>query len=286
MISIIICSQYPQLSQEVHNSLSSTIGVPYELVYVFNEDNKYSIFEAYQKGAQQAKGDILCFMHNDVLFYSQNWGQIVEQALMDSSVGGCAVAGVQYLRCSPAYYPVGHGMNRINLIQSTPNGNLYWHDYDQISEIVAFDGLWFCIKAECFRNIHFDTQTYSGFHFYDIDIALQLHENGYKIVCLPNIKIKHLSGGHTNESWLRNSFAFAFKWSKSLPLTCVPINADLAKHLELSALYSSLKSICQYKAFDLLHQWTFFAKQICGYPLLISLWLILYHHFTNKHTKS
>lgn len=282
MISIVICSQYPNLSEDVQRSLSSTIGIEYEIVYIYNQDNKYSIFEAYQLGVARAKGDILCFMHNDVLFYSQNWGQIVEQTLADNRIGGCAVAGVQYLRCSPAYYPVGFGMNKINLIQSTPNGDLYWHDYNQMSEIVAFDGLWFCIKADCFNKISFDTKTYSGFHFYDIDISLQLHKQGYKIVCLPNIQIKHLSGGHTNESWLRNSFLFASKWRNYLPLTCVSVKEPLANKLELSALYSSLKSILRYKAFDLLPQWTTFAKRICGKSLIISLWKILYNHY-NKH---
>lgn len=279
MISVIICSQYSDLSKEVKNSLSSTIGCSYEIVYIFNENNKYSIFEAYQLGVRQAKGDILCFMHNDVLFYSQNWGQIVEQVLADNSVGGCAVAGVQYLRCSPAYYPVGHGMNRINLIQSTSNGDLFWHDYDQISEIVAFDGLWFCIKKDCFRKICFDTKTYSGFHFYDIDISLQLYEQGYRIVCIPNIQIKHLSGGYTNESWLRSSFAFARKWENCLPIACVPMEETMANKLELSALYSSLKLIHRYKAFDLLPQWTTFAKRICGKSLIISLLKILYNHY-------
>ena len=170
-ISIIICSQDDALSYSLLENIDKTIGISYEIVHIFNENNKYSIFEAYNLGVQRAKGNIFCFQHNDIEYLTSNWGYEVVSALSEDSVGACAVAGANYMRKSPSYYPIGEGFNVINLVQATSSGqDEIWKSYSKITNIVVFDGLWFCIKRECFNKVTFDTKTFSGFHFYDIDI--------------------------------------------------------------------------------------------------------------------
>lgn len=59
MISIIICSRYSSLSQELQSNIHATIGAcEYELVHIDNSENKYNIFEAYNLGVRKAQGDI------------------------------------------------------------------------------------------------------------------------------------------------------------------------------------------------------------------------------------
>ena len=67
MISIIICSRTPDISQELKQNIGTTIGCDYELVVVDNSSNDHSIFSAYNEGAEKAKSELLCFMHEDVL---------------------------------------------------------------------------------------------------------------------------------------------------------------------------------------------------------------------------
>ena len=279
LISIIICSQDDTLSHSLLDNIDKTIGVSYEIIHIFNENNKYSIFEAYNLGVRRAKGNILCFQHNDIEYLASNWGYEVVSALKNANVGACAVAGANYMRKSPSYYPVGEGFNVINLVQATSSGHdEVWKSYSKLTNIVVFDGLWFCIKRECFNKIAFDTNTFNGFHFYDIDISTQLIVNGYKILALPNVLIKHYSGGFTNTAWLKNSFLYAEKWRKILPISCREINSDLSYDIECSALYSSFRRIILSRLFYLIVPWCRFAKSVTGKGPVRSLIIIYKHH--------
>ena len=94
MISCIICSRQPDISAELKENIVSTIGCEYELVVVDNSKNEYSIFSAYNEGVRRAKGDILCFMHEDILFYNKGWGfSIISHCKKYSDVGVLGVYG-------------------------------------------------------------------------------------------------------------------------------------------------------------------------------------------------
>lgn len=282
-ISIIVCSQDRQLSPYLQSNIQTTIGVDFELVYIYNENNQYSIFEAYNIGVERAKGNILCFQHNDIEYLTRDWGVYVKNLLSIPNIGACAVAGANYMRQSPSYYPIGEGFNVINLIQKTKNGDVEWYEFTRPTPMVVFDGLWFCIKRECFSKIQFDSKLYKGFHFYDIDISTQLVVNGYKILGIPNVLIRHNSGGNTDATWLKNSFLYAEKWKAVLPLSCNKIYDKIAINLEYKALYSALRSILMKKQFLLLGKWFHFAMDICKKGPFISLLTIYILH--KKHLK-
>lgn len=283
VISIIVCSQDKQLPVYLQNNIETTIGVDFELIYIYNKNNLYSIFEAYNIGVERAKADILCFQHNDIEYLSHNWGIYVKDMLSTPEIGACAVAGANYMRKSPSYYPIGEGYNVINLVQKTKNGDVEWHEFTEATPMIVFDGLWFCIKRECFKKILFDTYLYKGFHFYDIDISTQLIVNGYKIYGIPNVRIKHHSGGNTNVSWLKNSFLYADKWKSVLPLSCNKIDNKNAINLEYRALYSALRGIFMKQQILLLGKWFRFAMDICKKGPITSLLIIYRSH--KKHLK-
>ena len=75
MISCIVCSRHIRLSERLIQNIQNTIGESFELVVIDNSKSNYSIFSAYNEGVRRAKGNVLCFMHEDILFHSQNWGQ-------------------------------------------------------------------------------------------------------------------------------------------------------------------------------------------------------------------
>ncbi|MCE5282251.1 MAG: glycosyltransferase family protein, partial [Deltaproteobacteria bacterium] len=77
MISIIICSRDSGALKEVSGNIEETIGVPYEIIAIDNSRNQYSIFDAYNLGAEQSTFDHLCFMHEDILYHTPHWGSAV-----------------------------------------------------------------------------------------------------------------------------------------------------------------------------------------------------------------
>lgn len=277
MISIVICSKYKDITQELKGNIARTIGVEYELVVIDNSSQKYSIFTAYNIGVSLSKGSIICFMHDDVYFYSKDWGKRVTATLV-GEVGACAVAGSNYIRKSPSFYPIGGKFNLINLIQKTHKKNVVWKDYSLSLDLAVFDGLWFCIKRKLFDQIRFDEEMYSGYHFYDSDIAMQIQCANYRIKTIPEVWIMHLSGGNINQSWLKNAHTFYKKWNFVLPISYITIDNREARILECKALYSLLKMDIKMRQWHLLLQWSLIVKNVLG---ITGLYDIFHHH--KKH---
>ena len=84
MISIIICSRLNILPIDFLNNIKDTIGIEYELIHIDNSEKKYTIFEAYNLGFSMSKFPNLCFMHDDLVFHTQNWGQIVNEYFLNN----------------------------------------------------------------------------------------------------------------------------------------------------------------------------------------------------------
>ena len=98
MISIIICSRKAEIDETLKQNIAKTIGCEYELCVVDNSRSEYNIFTAYNEGVRRAKGDILCFMHEDVLFRCEEWGKKLEDEFAkDEKMGAVGVVGIQFL---------------------------------------------------------------------------------------------------------------------------------------------------------------------------------------------
>jgi glycosyltransferase involved in cell wall biosynthesis len=229
---------------------------------VYNKNNRYSIFEAYNIGVSRAKGEILCFMHQDIEYFSEAWGGEVERLMGSKGVDACAVAGADYYRKSPSYYPCGRGHNIINIIQHADDVDIKWRGTDHSVQLAVFDGVWFCIKRACFLKIKFDEKRYKGFHFYDMDIATQLWVNGYKVYSIPNVWIKHFSSGKIDIIWLKNAFVYYDKWKDILPLKYCDVNEIEKEELEKEALYSGLRLCIRYREWHMMIKWFRIASEV------------------------
>lgn len=219
MISCIICSRNSDISRELKTNITSTIGCEYELVVVDNSDNRYSMFSAYNEGVSRAKGDILCFMHEDVFYYTPNWGRVVEEYFTnDINLGLLGILGSHYL----AKCVCGVGDSSLISAYYYAQSKLYdfsrFFNTDGSVEVVVVDGMWFCIKKSLFfSEIRFD-ETFQGFHYYDMDICLQVLRAGYSCKVTKNVLLKHMSFGAIDNVFLRNSFKFYKKWENMLPI--------------------------------------------------------------------
>ena len=108
------------------------------------------------------------------------------------------------------------------------------------------DGVWFCIPRKIFHLIRFDDKLFDGFHFYDLDISMQVAKLGYKIQCVYGIDILHYSTGPLNNDWVKWSFVFVDKWRRYLPIK-LESGIDLNKtRLIMNKCYDEMLEVIVY----------------------------------------
>ena len=226
MISIIICSQHPIIQESLKLNIRDTIGVDYEIIHIDNSQHKFSIFEAYNKGVEKARGEFLCFMHEDVVYHSNNWGFVVEQHLALPFVGAIGVAGGcvipnimdwRFLEYQSVYLIQGAYTDEEKPLYyiSSPAMSI---KKTSLNVVASLDGVWICIRRELFRQIRFDETTFHEFHMYDTDICMQINKLGLGIFVTYDILLEHKSMGSFSDRYLANLKIFHNKWKKDLPM--------------------------------------------------------------------
>lgn len=225
MISIIICSRNPDISDELKQNIAKTIGVEYELVVIDNSKNNYSIFSAYNKGIEKTAFPLLCFMHEDVELFTQDWGiKVVEYFEKIDDLGILGVIGSHYLPNSLAYWHDFKPFYLSGIVPIQNNEKFEYVDYinkdiDKYTEVVAVDGMWFCMPKKLFDKIRFDAQGYDGFHMYDMDISMQvINILQKKVIVTFEIVVGHYTNGAIDEVFIKNMKYFYKKWEKYLPI--------------------------------------------------------------------
>lgn len=224
MISIIICSIHDRIPPKLEDNIAATIGCDYELLCIDNSSNLYNIFQAYNRGVEMAKGDILCFMHDDILFLDQGWGLKVMHHLSED-VGVIGVIGNHLLPNCPASWWTT-SLRSGNVIQRSRsdnrNINILFDKYRQpnlsYTDVVTVDGLWFCMPKSIFSQVKFDEDTYDGFHCYDTDICMQVLQCKLSIRAVFNIPIAHYSIGSLSKDFFQQRRLWYKKWEKKLPI--------------------------------------------------------------------
>jgi hypothetical protein len=295
MLSIIICSRNQTITQALYNNIEETVGIPYELIIIDNSINQYSsLASAYNEGVKKSQNAILCFMHDDILYHSKNWGGNVVQHFKDPTVGMIGVGGSRYLSSIPSvWWACGQSMinesngtichNSIDTnpyVQTETRHNVINPAMSLSTDVVLLDGLWFCIKKELFHTISFDSLTYNGFHFYDLDISLQVHQQNKRIQAVYDITLEHISQSIHNMNWIESCFKFYRKWSKILPLSSIEYEPNVLSEIE----YDNLRIFL-----NILKENKYFIRGLCrlmgSYFLQIAKIAIIYNWFSLYYKK-
>ena len=88
----------------MEKNIAETIGCEYEMVVIDNSKNSHSIFSAYNEGVRRAKGDILCFMHEDILYKTKNWGEQVKKLFENEDIGVVGLMGAYIMTKDYGYW--------------------------------------------------------------------------------------------------------------------------------------------------------------------------------------
>lgn len=221
MISIIICSRKNTINDALLKNIKASIGYEYELIIIDNSENKYSIFEAYNLGINQSLGEYLCFIHDDILFHTQDWGVVLNNIFKsDMNIGLIGVAGAKIKTRMPSgWWKCPSEFKEVNIIQQfLDKKNEIWEcgfKDGAISEVVAVDGVFMIMKKE--SNLFFNEKL-KGFHNYDLNISFECKKNNLKIFVTKEILIEHFSCGVLNNSWYQSAYDVHEIYKKILPL--------------------------------------------------------------------
>ena len=222
MLSIIISSYQPHYYQALEKNIAETIGIPYEVIKVDNP-GKIGICEAYNHGAQKAQYDYLLFLHEDVLFETQNWGLILTQLLSKKSIGCVGLAGGDYVSTYPLPWWQNKERRFFHLNQILPNGSEQKLRIHENKNVVFLDVVFIACRKNIFLETGFSDYL-QGFHGYDMDFswrASQTHQN----IVSHEITLTHFSAGHPNIEWFK-SLILIWEQSKIAPKSTTTAQLD------------------------------------------------------------
>ena len=93
MISFIVSTYRAADFTRLEANLAATVDARYEIIPVENP-GRYSLTEAYNIGARQARGAFLCFVHEDVVFCDSHWDiAVMDRFTVHADLGLLGVAG-------------------------------------------------------------------------------------------------------------------------------------------------------------------------------------------------
>jgi len=189
-------------------------------ILMFENNGEMSLTQTYNKGMNQAKNDIVVFMHDDIQILTKDWGKKLLAHYKDSEYGILGVAGTKKLTETGVWWTNRESM--YGCVKHT-DGKKVWNSEfsynfgNRIKDVVVVDGVFFsCDKTKIKKT--FD-ESYPGFHYYDISFCFDNFKEDVKIGVHFDISIIHKSVGEVNDSWNDNRLIFIDREAKNLPRT-------------------------------------------------------------------
>jgi glycosyltransferase involved in cell wall biosynthesis len=219
------------MCQRMLESVSKTIGVEYETIVFDNREKKYGICKAYNEATKEAKGDYLCFVHEDVVIKTNSWGkELVKFIELNNDCGVIGIAGGKYANRNFISWYVSEnlikihdgvdsgktndfGENDLVYKYKNPNNEIF-------SRAICLDGVFLFVQKEIWENNKFDEEIFKGFHFYDADFTFSVSQK-YQNYVYFGIDIYHFSKGNVERTYCENMYLFQKKWKNRLPY-CLP----------------------------------------------------------------
>ncbi len=203
-VSLICCfnnlSQYKNLEASLKDQT-----IEYELVGIDNRIGKYkSASSALNAGAQQAKGEILVFLHQDIIFEKV------------SSLKELVRFIPKYKNSIIGLFGAAH-----RVPQKTEDG-LY--------EVETLDECCVAMSRSTWESLRFNEELCDGWHLYVVEMCLRARNNieGMHILygCF---NIKHLSTGTVDENYMKTykKLLITYKKNKWIYTTCKKMPASL-----------------------------------------------------------
>jgi GT2 family glycosyltransferase len=191
---------------------------PFPVTYHRNDTN-VGLIPALNQGARLARGDVLCFLHNDTEARDPQWLDRLEGALTSSGrVGLAGLYGARRLRRDGRYA----GRTIVHALEGP--GRL---TADAL-EVAAVDGVCLCLRRSLLESVGGFDEGYGFLHGYDRDLSFAVREAGWRCAVV-RTSFVHRGGGTRTAEGARfppeDDLAqrraalqrFAAKWRHRLP---------------------------------------------------------------------
>ncbi len=201
-------------------SLMKSFQHPKTEFLIYENENKYSLSEIYNKGLQESKYEIVVFMHDDILIETTGVTKKIQRLFENNQEYGIIglagtddlVSGMWWEKKDKMYGQVKH----------QHNGKTWKNSYsdsfgDRLKDVITIDGLFMVAHKERLKTGF--NEEFKGFHFYDISFCVENVKQGVKIGVTTKIMVIHKSIGMVNDQWKENKLLFESKYGNLLPLT-------------------------------------------------------------------
>ena len=176
MISMIVCSVDPAKLEKFCENVLMTVGCPCEFVVHDNRETGYGITHVYNLCAAKAKGEYLCFAHEDIFFRTPNWGERIVSLLQKPTTGVVGFAGSMAKLATFSGWGSLKQYTRYNYIQRFRDGSIKYFitnpDKVPASPVIVLDGMCLFMRRNVWAEFRFDEDTFRGFHLYDLDSSM------------------------------------------------------------------------------------------------------------------
>jgi hypothetical protein len=247
MISIIICGISNENFNILKQNIKESIGCEYEILRYDNLKDNKSICEVYNIQAAKANFEILLFIHEDILFNTENWGYKIAQHFKElPNPGVIGIAASSYVSKFPSSWGniLNDNFKYVNIIQSEKSKTNKIHIFknnQKISQVILLDGVFIACNKEKFKSIKFN-EFIKGFHMYDYTISIDFHLKGFKNYFINDVLITHYSIGSIDKNLYLNSIKANKLYEKILPVSIQNQNDKETESLLFDAiLYKSFK---------------------------------------------
>jgi hypothetical protein len=184
-----------------------------------------SIARAYNWGAENSKGEILCFIHDDVELICA-WTCFREPLRLLSKVGAglLGVAGTKTLPKDGKWWSAKNEECRGAVYHAGPEEfgarlNGWPAACALFGPVATVDGVLILVNRKTFNGIgKFDADSYAGWHLYDTDLSVRAHKAGRTNFVCP-IPLVHESPGRPGAEYEVNLKIFLDKFGKELPIS-------------------------------------------------------------------
>ncbi|HTP60525.1 MAG TPA: glycosyltransferase [Burkholderiales bacterium] len=233
MIEFVTVSHQPWRIGPLEKSLQAAMGPsrwpgPKKWRLTVIDGTSNDIFNGYNKAAASTTGDILAFMHHDIQVLANAVAfERPLRLLEEPATGLIGIAGATRLNAQGCWWgdlPLQEVMSHCRGIVAYPDENPMGMTYTTwpggqglFGQVVVVDGVFLMCHRRTLDSLGgFDSKTFKGFHFYDIDISFRAHLRGLKNYVAP-LPLIHESRGNYDDAWESARKLFVDKFSGQLP---------------------------------------------------------------------
>ncbi len=221
-ISVVICyTNTEQLDEAVKYLKLQSIFPSTELVLLDNREKRFvSASSALNYGAEQAKGEVVVFMHQDVYLWDDKLLEKYYNVLREKTQTILGVAGVAQ-------------KDRLIYFDFCESKDGVYHErttHGELMQAITLDECLIAMQKPLWAKLKFDEITCDNWHFYGADICYNNLLSGGENIILSADMCHESKGNAYNKSFRRSLKLMIKKYKKSLKrieTTCVNIKCNM-----------------------------------------------------------